>query len=741
MYDEHLGETDGSSDPVSSDRKSVWARVQAVLGTYRSAITSIIFFSLVAWLAFNWFQTVERILHCYSGVPFEDYWRVALNVPRYKAMDFRVLWVQHNEHRILFPEIIFALDMLTWHGRQILTLAVSFLCYLSTWLVLAWTLFSDRRFPSPVQTVAVLLAGIAVGWKGSAIVLADPFLLQWTLMELCVFLSLAFLVRVKEGRANVYLILAIISGVLATYSSSNALLLWPLLLAAGMLLRFTKREMTILGIAACASVGFYFVGYHFLNHVNIGNLVSHPFYLVGYVGAYLSMPFGGMKSPQFGTYVGLISLSIVIVLFVFAARNRLLVSKPGIVLFGAYSFTLLTALMTAAGRMDPADPGFTSAKAERYLSIPLMSWGVFISLALWIASRCRWKIVSPVVITLLVIILMAIGFLKLKWWVQGGNNMFADEQLAALGFEDGLTDPGLIRKIFPDPSLVFRCLPELRKDNLSFFYRSRQKWLGVPVDRFSRVLATPASGEVAYTFPVRSGFEVVGWADLSSRGAQYNWVVLTNELGLIAGFGERLPAGFPAELHSPHAPPSLAWAGFVNLNVKTRSFSIYVVDPRRKGLFPIPGSLPVPTIEAAGLENLGLRIPGVDWERDAAWTLDGYPPPSRFDAPPPNPIYSSWSGNDANTGQMVSSIFPAPANRCMILPVLHGPSVEGQSAQIEDADTGKLVESIPMQDADLQWEFWRVPLDVGVKRLRVSARDQGRNYGQWTALGSPSECR
>lgn len=707
----------------------------------RSAITRFLLFFLVAWMVFNWLETVQRILHCYTAAPTGDYWRVALYAPRYRAMDMSVFWTQHNEHRILFPEIVFALDMLALHGRHILPLAVSFVCYFSSWLVLAWTLFSDRKFSPTVRNCAILLAGVVVGWKGSASVLADPFLLQWTLMSFCVLLSLAFLCRVKEAPSNFPLILCIASAIISTYSSANALLLWPLLIACGFLLGLSRRQITILAIAASVSLALYFVGYTFSSHVDILALLAHPFYLLGFVGSYLSMPFGGMKGPDFGAFVGLISLFVVIVLFIVAARSRLLISPPAVVLFGWYSFTLLTVLLTAAGRMDLQDSGFGVAKTARYLTVPLMTWAVSISLCIWLASRCRWKIASAPAISFIVAVLLFMGFLKLRRWVEGNDNGFANQQMVALSFENGLGDPGLIRKIFPDPGLVYRCLPYLQEHDLSVFNKNRKKLLGVPVERFSHVLSTPAIGEVSYTFPVRAGVEVVGWADaLSFRGAQYASIVLTNETGRIAGFGERLRAGFPADLRTPHTPPSLAWVGFLNLEIPAHSFTAYVVDPRRKGLFLIPGSFAVPEIRAMSVHDLGLPITGIQWERDAAWTRDGYPTASLFDTPPPEPIYASWSGSHTNTGRMISSIFPAPENDCMILPVLHGPLATGQSIEIQDADTGKPAITIPMQNGDSQWQFWRLPFNSAVKHLRIIAGDEGRDWGEWLAVGPPSRC-
>jgi hypothetical protein len=90
---------------------------------------------------------------------------------------------------------------------------------------------------------------------------------------------------------------------------------------------------------------------------------------------------------------------------------------------------------------------------------------------------------------------------------------------------------------------------------------------------------------------------------------------------------------------------------------------------------------------------------------------------------------------------MTSSDFYAPANSCIILPVLHGPSVSGLSVEIIDADTNRVLEAAPMQDADIHWRFWQFSLTPTIKRLRISAEDQGQELEQWLAIGQPSECR
>ncbi len=311
-------------DSPPNRRTSFWERARIEVTPYCSSLSLLLLFVLFAWMAFNWFETIHRLVRYYNPLPAWDYWRAAKFVSSYRSFDIRVLWQQHNEHRIVFPEIVFAADFLLLHGRQLLPLAVSFLCYFASWIVLAWAFWSERAISPLVRKTGILLAGIVIGWEGSAAVLASAFLLQWTLMQIAVLLSLAFLSRLREAGKKRYLVAVVVSAVVATYSSGNGMMLWPILLGAGVLLSLTRRHLITLSIAAVLSISIYFIKYNFTGHLTISNFFRQPLYSLEFVGSYLSMPFGGMKSPEFGACLGLVSLGIVVVLAVLSARMRLL---------------------------------------------------------------------------------------------------------------------------------------------------------------------------------------------------------------------------------------------------------------------------------------------------------------------------------------------------------------------------------------------------------------------------------
>ncbi len=196
----------------------------------------------------------------------------------------------------------------------------------------------------------------------------------------------------------------------------------------------------------------------------------------------------------------------------------------------------------------------------------------------------------------------------MRWWLQARDAQYANEQLATLSLQDGLRDPNLIVHVFPDPISMDLWLENLRPGRLSIFYKDRSKWLGRSARQFALPVNTHAAGEVTYMVPVLSGLEVIGWADESQLSGATGWILLTNEKNQIAGFGRKLPAGFPPFLESLRAPVSLSWVGFVDLQVPTKLFSAYVINKR--GLLPLQGATPVPSESVVSLSEAGPPIPG-----------------------------------------------------------------------------------------------------------------------------------
>lgn len=706
--------------------------------TWTQFLFAAIVCTLAVWLCYWCWETIRHIANFYVPVPQSDYWRVPENLKAYQSFHLGALWRQHNEHRIIFPEIVFAIDMLWAHGRMLLPLGFSFTCYTLALGILCSLVAREQSLPFCDRCYAVLAATLVAFWHGSSLALAQPFLLQWTLMQASVVLALLYLYKTSQTERTLHLVGTIIAAVVATYSSANALLVWPLLLLLAFFLHLSKRSMTALSLSAIVFVGLYFVGYHFSGEMNVTAVLRHPLYFIGFTATYLSMPFGKLISPRFGVSIGLLNLGLAAYCAVKARRTQILLAGPAVVLFGFYVFTLLTILITAAGRMEPADREFTAATASRYLTVPLLNWATLVLLAYWTAARNCWKPATAARVTIAFVVLLFVGTYKLRSWEEANSVPFANAQVAALSIDTGLTDPELISRIFPSPEFLEMFMPPLKAQHLAIFGRNHDLWLGrnlihlgVPSDKIM-------SGEITKIAPVEEGVEVVGWVNSTDVRDPFPRILLANELGQVVGWGRRPAAGFPPDWLTGKTPEKEAWIAFANLSIPSRSITAYVMN--RRDLIPIPGSAIVPLLRGATRSEVGAPIASAEWKFDSTWAHDGLPASRMWGwEPPAGKAYSSWQGHDEHTGQ-ASVEFSAPKNGCMSMGVLHGPSVKGLSAQFIDIDSGKTLGDVPFREHDPLWSIWKINADPSVTHVRFVANDAGHEWGQWLAVSGPFQC-
>jgi hypothetical protein len=695
---------------------------------------------LAVWAGFCWFHLLTTVVRDYSPLPYWDYWGVVMQYDDFLAGHLGILWQQHNDHRIVFLKLLFELDMLLGHGLQIIPLLAGSFCYLGIWVILVWTLLTERNMTLWMRTSAALLVGILMGWRGSSAVLGTAFLLQWTLLEVATILALALFARVRPAKDTWLLAGSIGCGIVANYTAANGLFVWPLLMGAALLKRLSRIQITVLGVSAIASVGIFFIGYHSSNSLSLLNSLSHPIYWFNFVASYLSVPFGLMGHRHVGLIFGLISFCAFGLLFRSALKHSLIPSVPGIVLFGTYLFTLISGVLVSFGRMDPNDGAFVAAKAPRYVTIPLVSWAVLISAAIWVNARLR-RNRTVVVIVISAGLLFTRTFYGTEPWVKGRDVEFAEQQLSVLSLESGIMDREFLDRIYPDVQVLKTYLPVLQRHHLSIYYFSHTGWLLKSAKSvFRQFPAPPGPGDITQVYPVHTGLQVMGWADAVHRPSYLPKVVFINGLGQVAGFGCKLLAGNPLYLASVKTPAAIAWVGFLQMVPGSKSFSAFVFDRRSKMLTPIGSEVFVPDISAASQEEIGDPIKDVQWEPEGNWVKNLVPPGVAPGTPPGN-YMSSWAGGDQNAGSIRSLPVDVPAGHCIALPVLHGPSVGGLAAYIIDAATGKKILELPMQGADTVWRFWRFRLDNSVARFAIVVSDAGRQWGEWIAVGVPQLCR
>ncbi|MFL6447470.1 MAG: hypothetical protein ACJ746_07245 [Bryobacteraceae bacterium] len=547
------------------------------------------FLILFGWLGFNWFSTVTHVLRYYNPLPVSDYWRVIEDLPAFEAGNFSWLWRQHNEHRIMFPEIIFALDQLFFAGRQILPMVVSFCCYVASVALLGRVFWRDNDTGVPARLQTIMLAGIIAGWPLSTFVLGTPFLLNWTLLQLAVVLGLVCVSKRTGNSHVVWLMAAITCGIVATFSCANGLVLWPILLTVAAIRHAPRKCLIALAAAAVGCVALFLVGYQRPGTPPLG-LLKHPIYSIGFVVSYFSMPFGVLRNPAIGFAFGLLSLTAWLVCFARTLRTRAAgMSDVKLLAFGYFAFLLLTAALTSLARLDLTDIGFSGAKAARYVTLPLLGWAVLLLLAIRISFGEKSKRFPPRVILVSTAIVVAFMQIRLGRWLRTNDDYVSHQQWAALSLENGVFDPALLGSVFPKEAFIARYLPVLRSHRKSIFSERESSF---PGQQFRSLFPKPGReserGGVIRLTPVRGGISVLGWAASLGRGGK-DTVLFVDKSGMIVGFGQRLCAGTPREFMPIPVPASQTWVGFVNGQYGTTLFVPYLVDTDSAAASPIAG--------------------------------------------------------------------------------------------------------------------------------------------------------
>jgi hypothetical protein len=508
------------------------------------------------------------------------------------------------------------------------------------------------------------------------------------------------------------------------------------LLLEALWLRLSRRHLIIVFSVGIISIGAYLLAYHGGDNVKLFALLFHPLKSLGFLTSFLGMPFGLGKSDAFGILVGLANVTCALFLFVLALRRNILRSETALVLFSTYLFTFLTALLVMQGRFSLAS-GYGDAKASRFWSIQLLTWTALTLLLLWFSAASNSRTVTPAVVGAIAVILFGFSELKLRSSLTYDDEQFANRQLAGLSFENGLDDPGLARRIFPSPAFVSSFLPYLKAHRLSVYSLPQASWLGKPAQVAGSFAEGIHAGAVTYTFPIDGGIEIAGWTEPDHNGEAE--LVFLNEQHRIVGVGRKLRAAFPLDLRNPATPEREGWVGFVNSAYGAQTLTPYFL--RRGRLQPI-GTEPVAVDN--GLQSLtqdpGKPLSGVQWQRDPAWVEDGVFELRDPGDVPQGTVYGTSNHEDTKTGQITSSVFPAPPSGCLVVPVSHGPNVDGLSMQVVEGDTGKSLKTIPLQNGDWGWRFWQVKLPAAAQRIQIIGKDEGRAWGEWLAVATPSEC-
>ena len=493
--------------------------------------------------------TAAMVVRCWSLVPFWDQWENLIFDPGQVFSAW--LFAQHNEHRIVLPRLLFAIDAFAFRETQ----RFNFFCNVALPLALAGLLVAlARRATGRGAADTLWLGGIVLATLFSAMQAENfvwGFQVQFFGVELAACGAFAILALARPRAATLAAAIGCAAAALFTLSSGAVALAVALPLAwrAG----WPRRHLAVLAIAGVLLLALYLHGYVTPDyHSDPLQTVAQPRVAL-YVAGFLGNPFGHLVPARRAIAVALAAGGFGLVLF--AAFGATLLhrgrdaDRAQLALLATAAFVVGFGVLAGLGRLKF---GLVQTLSSRYATPALLFW---LSLALIAVAEIRrgWPQLRVPVMAL-----GLLGTLILAWpqrhSVADGAAWVAPRRSAETALLAGVDDAQALRRLFPDTALVERQAARLRERHLAMFAEPWSGWLGTPLAAHVR-LAGDCDGAVVTIERIAGGARVGGWvADGRERPAPRR-LVLTDAGGAVVGYAL---SGFPTD--EPHAA---GWQGHV----------------------------------------------------------------------------------------------------------------------------------------------------------------------------------
>jgi hypothetical protein len=694
--------------------------------------------------------TVNFTRSAWTPIPTLDDWDRWLT---YAAdhLSWHWLFVQHADHRLILPKVLFETDHVLFHGRSWFLILCTFGLQCLTGVML-WRLSgrSCQQNRSERWILAsVITACLFSGQQWFNFVM--PFQVQFPMVYCSGMVALYALWKADqyrsqggaEKKAALWVGAAAIAGMAAAWSMANGVVLWPVVLMAALWLRIPGRWIGAVAAFAALVTVTYFYDWHKgpppTEFAPMERLQRFAIFLFAHLGsptAPLTFRLGTENARMAAAAIPGILLAVVLLAsFVSLWRRRERYSTARAMLLFYAVFLACSSVSIAYGRSAGE---LLEAFTPRYLTPGYLFW-IAMLLASWPVLRKMQHAILYLALCAAMFVVVTMNQREVAENVKNWRNSIRACEIALV---DDVVDPAAWMFVFHDPGMIPGAVDYLRSNRLAVFYDEWTHWPGVPLDRRFSIDRNPdaCQGQFEEASWVASkwkpGWRVAGWAWDVKAGRPPAQVVLADENGRVAGVAV---TGFPQ-------PPSLSalsqnrlaspWVGYVNASA--RSVSAYVVESDERSLCPIGAQTLSLTGSEVKFSELGPVLPGGNPTITGAWVKDGYfqghggpGAPATGDA-----VFGSFP--DGNTGSIRLGPFQFDGHTEIAIPLVTGPDNRGLSLVVRDAVTKQILAQMDPAPIRVAWWAWHPALPRGrAASVEVLGIDKGSEWGEWMAVGQP----
>ena len=405
------------------------------------------------------------------NVPHWDQWEfVALLEKAYAGkLSLADLFSQHNEHRLFFPRLFMLPLAAVSHYNTLLEMYFGWLLLLLCSVVIFCAY--RQKFGLSEST---LLRFVPVTWLLFSWRQYENLLWGWQItffMTAFAVVLTHYLLTSSKG-LDKYLFLAIGSGIVASFSNSNGLLVWPI----GLLQIWTRDQRvqsdsksssrlnaSVWVLTAACVCLLYFIDYTKpQNHPSLLHVVTAPFSSLRYLLAVLGSPLGFKRGTAIAAGLLLTAVGILAYCIEIKKSSKLTISFwDSLVLFA-----LLSGLMLAVGR---SGFGAGQALASRYTTFTILGI-VALYIKSWEVFSARGRLNRAVRVTFLCLIVQGLGVSFFHGAKKAKSTRVSRQTAVHLLTEPATQDDKQLAKfLYPDPQRVRQLAPFLATHKLSVF--------------------------------------------------------------------------------------------------------------------------------------------------------------------------------------------------------------------------------------------------------------------------------
>jgi len=498
-------------------------------------------------------STILMVADNALALPFSDQWGQLIFTPQQVLSSW--LYSQDNEHRILVPRLIFAIDTFLFHESNdfgyFCNIAITFALALLLTAVAARDLTSRSDRVWAGAAVFVLLFS-AMQWENFAL----GYNVGFFLVELAAVAS--FTLVASGTPTSRKLAGAVGCEAIAVYSLASGILVPFIALALAIWLRRPRTHLAVLAVAAFALAASYLNGYVTPQyHSDPLGFYQYPGAIAAYVISEIGNPVGAIIRPwtpsnylSWTQVCGAIGIALFTLAVVSMLRRGKAIGASGPIFVATAAFVLGTALLTALGRVRF---GPDQATSSRYSTVVLLFWAAM-GLIGFVAVARRYPVPRLVAMSLGLFCLGTVAMGQPRF-VREGTEWILPRREATTALLANVLDPETLAKVYPDIPKLLEFAAQLRARHLSLFGDPWSGWVGTPLSEHARIAdQSRCRGAVTAATRLpgsdRPGWRASGWAWDNDREAAPDKIVMTDETGRVIGYGL---AGFaPDTVEPPH---------------------------------------------------------------------------------------------------------------------------------------------------------------------------------------------